>query len=246
MSTPNEIDNVPISNEEIVSPSTANQKRRVRFPSDESQLRMISIAPEPLANQPLLSLGVILQRYRAACQRLQIRPLTGLLDQLVAMEDDRRSYDDRLESLSITNEKLDVKQMDAIEEILSRCRFQRLNLDSSIYDDSTLIQFFDVIEYYESCTHLNLSNHRSMGPQGYQALTRYLRRTRYLERLDMNSVRFDEATMFSFGRALRLASTLAELHLESCQLNGKILQKFIQNLRACPSIRELYLCDNRT
>lgn len=233
---------ISVKNGEV--PSTTST-RRVHFPSDESQLRMISIAAEPFENQPLLALGVILQRYRAACQRLQIRPLNSLLDQLTTMDDTRRTFDDRLNSLNIVHEKLDTKQMDAIEEIFSRCRFHRLDLDSSIYDDTTLIQFFDVIEYYESCTHLNLSNHRSISPQGYQALTRYLRRTRFLERLDMNYVRFDDPSMFAFGRALRMASTLSELHLESCQLNGKILQKFIQNLRAAPTIRELYLCDNR-
>ena len=245
MSSSTELDNGMSTQEEPISSTSTSTTRRVHFPSDESQLRMISIAPEPFANQPLLSLGVILQRYRAACQRLQIRPLSSLLDQLSTMDDTRRVFDDRLSCLNIIHEKLDSKQMDAIEEILSRCRFYRLDFDSSIYDDLTLIQFFDVIEYYESCTHLNLSNHRSISAQGYQALTRYLRRTRFLERLDMNSVRFDDPSMFSFGRALRMASTLYELHLESCQLNGKMLQKFIQNLRASPTIRELYLCDNR-
>src|ERR1700751_3212564 len=86
---------------------TVSHKRRVHFPSDESQLRMISIAPEPLSDQPLLSLGVILQRYRGACQRLQIRPLNCLLDQLSTMDDGRKSFYDRLDCLQIINEKID-------------------------------------------------------------------------------------------------------------------------------------------
>ena len=72
-----------------------------------------------------------------------------------------------------------------------------------------------------------------------------LKKTRFLERLDMNLIRFDDNSMLGFGRSLRMSSTLYELHVESCQLNGKILQKFIQNLRGCPCLRELYLCDNR-
>ncbi|CAF1400720.1 unnamed protein product [Adineta ricciae] len=243
MSSQDENANI-VSNEEKPIPS-ANQKRRVRFPSDESQLRMISIAPEPLANQPLLSLGVILQRYRGACQRLQIRPLNCLLEQLSNMDDGRKTFNDRLECLKVVNERLDLKHMDAIEEILSRCRFYVLDFDSSFSDDTTLVQFFDIIEYYDSCTHLNLSNNRSINFHGYQALTRYMRKTRVLERLDMNSIRFDDASMLGFGRSLRMSSTLYELHVESCQLNGKLLQKLIQNIRACPCLRELYLCDNR-
>ena len=243
MSSQDENDN-KVSNEEKPV-STVSHKRRVHFPTDESQLRMISIAPEPLENQPLSSLGVILQRYRGACQRLQIRPLNSLLDQLSSIEDGRKSFNDRLSCLKIVNERLDVKHIDAIEEILSRCRFRTLDFDSSFSDDSTLVQLFDVIEYYESCTHLNLSNNRANGIQGYQALTRYLRKTRCLERLDMNAVRFDDNSMLGFGRSLRMSSTLYELHVESCQLNGKMLQKFIQNLRSCPCLRELYLCDNR-
>ncbi|CAF3944179.1 unnamed protein product, partial [Rotaria sp. Silwood2] len=175
----------------------------------------------------------------------QIRPLNCLLDQLSTLDDNRKSFNDRLNYLKITNERLDIKHIDAIEEILSRCRFHTLDLESSFTDDITLVQLFDVIEYYESCIHLNLSNNRSINVQGYQALARYLRKAHYLERLDMNSMRFDDMSILGFGRALRLASTLYELHLESCQLNGKILQKCIQNLRLCACLRDLYLCDNR-
>ncbi|CAF2754893.1 unnamed protein product [Rotaria sp. Silwood2] len=236
-STKNDIDEKPIT--------TVSHSRRVHFPTDDTQLRLISYSPEPLSNQPLLSLGVILQRYRATCQRLQLRPLNCLVDQLSTMDDGRKSYYDRLDCLKIVNEKIDVKQIDAIEEILSRCRFHTLDFESLSIDDLSLAQLFDVIEYYESCTHINLSNVRSIGFQGYQALTKYIRKTNSLERLDMNLTRFDENSIFSFTRSLRLSSTLYELHVESCQLTGKLLQKFIQNLRSCICLRELYLCDNR-
>jgi len=225
---------------------TVSHSRRVHFPTDDSQLRIISDAPEPLSNRPLLSLGVILQRYRAACQRLQIRPFNCLLDQLTTMDDGRKSFHDRLDCLKIINEKIDIRHVDAFEEILSRCRFHTLNFESSTIDDLALTQLFDIIEYYESCTHINLSNNRLIGFQGYQALTKYLRKTICLERLDMNLIRFDENSILSFTRSLRLSTTLYELHVESCQLNGKNLQKFIQNLRSCICLRELYLCDNRT
>ncbi|CAF1130585.1 unnamed protein product [Rotaria sordida] len=236
-STPNDIDEKPIT--------TASHSRRVHFPTDDTQLRLVSYSPEPFSNQPLLSLGVILQRYRGACQRLQLRPLNCLLDQLNTMDDGRKSYYDRLDCLKIVNEKIDLKQIDAIEEILSHCRFHTLNFELSIIDDLALAQLFEVIEYYESCTHINLSNIRSIGLQGYQALTKYLRKTNSLERLDMNLTRFDDNNILGFTRSLRLSSTLYELHVESCQLTGKILQKFIQNLRSCTCLRELYLCDNR-
>ena len=233
-------------NNDVEKPITVvSHSRRVHFPSDDSQLRIISYTPDPLSNRPLLSLGVILQRYRATCQRLQIRPFNSLLDQLITMDDGRKSFKDRLDCLKIVNEKIDLKHIDAIEEILSRCRFHTLDLQSSIMDDTALTQLFDIIEYYESCTHINLSNHRSMGFQGYQSLIKYLRKSDCLHRLDMNSMRFDDNNMLGFTRALRTTTTLYELHVESCQLNGKMLQKFIQNLRSCISLRELYLCDNR-
>jgi hypothetical protein len=224
---------------------TVSHTRRVHFPTEDSKLRIISYPPEPFSNQPLVSLGVILQRYRATCQRLQLRPYAALLDQLNTMDDGRKSFCDRLDCLKMVNEKIDLKHIDAIEEILSRCRFHTLDFEASHFEESALTQLFDVIEYYESCTHLNLSNNRSIGFQGYQALTKYLRKTRSLERLDVNLMRFDDNNVLSFTRSLRLSTTLYELHVESCQLNGKILQKFIQNLRLCSCLRELYLCDNR-
>jgi protein phosphatase 1 regulatory subunit 37 len=190
--------------------TTASHTRRVHFPTDDSQLRIISYAPEPLSNQPLVSLGMILQRYRAACLRLQLLPLNILLDQLSTMDDGRKSFYDRLDCLKIVNEKIDLKHIDAIEEILSRCRFHTLDFESSSIDDTALTQLFDVIEYYESCTHINLSNNRSIGTQGYQALTKYLRKTSSLERLDMNSMRFDDDNVLSF---LRTCTSLRELYL---------------------------------
>jgi protein phosphatase 1 regulatory subunit 37 len=236
----------PMENDNDEKPiKTVSHSRRVHFPTDDSQLRIVSNAPEPLSNRPLLSLGVTLQRYRAICQRLQLRPLNCLLDQLSTMDDGRKSFQDRLDCLKIINEKIDLKHIDALEEIFSRCRFHTLDFESSTIDDSALSELFDVIEYYESCTHMNLSNHRSIGFQGYQALTKYLRKTNCLERLDMNSMRFDDNSMLGFTRSLRASTTLYELHLESCQLNGKMLQKFIEYLRSCISLRELYLCDNR-
>ncbi|CAF1020420.1 unnamed protein product [Adineta ricciae] len=238
-------DNVESTNDDEKPITTVSHSRRVHFPTEDSQLRMISYASEPHSKQPLLSLGVILQRYRATCQRLQIRPMNTILDQLSMMDDGRKSFVDRLDCLKIANEKIDLKSVDAIEEILSRCRFHTLSFESSVIDDAALTQLFEVIEYYESCTHIILSNQRAIGVQGYQALTKYLRKTNSLERLDMNSTRFDDNTIINFTRSLRLSSTLYELHVESCQLNGKLLQKFIQNIRSCGSLRELYLCDNR-
>lgn len=225
--------------------TTASHSRRVHFPTDDSQLRMMSNAPNPLANRPLLSLGVTLQRYRATCQRLQIRPLNCLLDQLGSMDDGRKTFFDRLDCLKIINEKLDIKHIDAMEEIFSRCRFHTLDFDSTTFDDQAFGQLFDIIEYYESCTHINLSNNRSFSFYSYQSLTKYLRKTNSLDRLDMNSMRFDDNSILGFTRALRSSTTLYELHVEGCQLSGKLLQKFIENLRSCVSLRELYLCDNR-
>ena len=242
----NNVESTTDTNDDEKPITTASHSRRVHFPTEDSQLRVISYASEPYSKQPLLSLGVILQRYRATCQRLQIRPMNTILDQLSMMDDGRKSFVDRLDCLKIANEKIDLKNVDAIEEILSRCRFHTLSFESSVIDDAALTQLFEVIEYYESCTHIILSNHRAIGVQGYQALTKYLRKTNSLERLDMNSTRFDDNTIISFTRSLRLSSTLYELHVESCQLNGKLLQKFIQNIRSCGSLRELYLCDNRT
>ena len=221
-----------------------NQKRRVHFPLDDSQLYTVSYPLEPLSNQALLSLDVILQRYRATCQRLQLRPFDCLLDQLSTTNDGRKSCLDRLDCLKIVREKIDLKHVDAIEEILSRCRFHTLDFESSSIDDAALVQLFDIIEFYESCTHINLSNNRSIGLAGYQALARYLRRTNSLQRVDMNSTRFNDNSVLNLARSLRL-STVYELHLESCQLTGKMLQKFIENLRLCTGLRALYLCNNR-
>ncbi|CAF0852428.1 unnamed protein product [Didymodactylos carnosus] len=229
-----------------VKPSTStHSQKHVHFPTDDVQLTKVSAAPVPLSNQPFVPLKTVLRIYLDTCLKSQIKPLQTIIDQLSRIKDERQTFYDRIERLSIINEKFGVSHLDAFEEIFSRVQFHTLEFESSLYEDTLIASLFDIIEYYESCIHLNLSGNRSMNSQSYQALGRYMRKSYILERLDMNHMKFDDNTILTFGRCLRFSSTLIELHLESCQLNGKILQNLIQHIRVCNGLRELYLGDNR-
>ena len=83
------------------------------------------------------------------------------------MNEGRKSYHDRFDCLKVAYEKPGRKHIDAIEEILSRCRFYILNFESWSIVDTTLTKLFEVLEYYESCTHVNLSNIRSICIQDF-------------------------------------------------------------------------------
>ncbi|CAF1226215.1 unnamed protein product [Didymodactylos carnosus] len=231
---------------QTVPTSTSNHsQRRVHFPIDDTQLTKVSEAPIPLSNQPFVPLKNVLRIYLDTCTKSQIKPLQTIIEQLSTINDERQTFHDRIARLSIINEKLNTAHLNALEEILARVQFYTLEFESSLYEDSLISSLFDIIEYYESCIHLNLSANRSMSLQGYQALGRYMRKTHVLQRLDMNHMKFEDNNILIFGRCLRFSSNLYELHLESCQLNGKMLQKLIIHIRSCNCLRELHLGDNR-
>ncbi|XP_023581671.1 protein phosphatase 1 regulatory subunit 37-like, partial [Trichechus manatus latirostris] len=82
---------------------------------------------------------------------------------------------------------------------------------------------FDMIEYYESATHLNISFNKHIGTRGWQAAAHMMRKTSCLQYLDArNTPLLDHSAPF-VARALRIRSSLAVLHLENASLSGRPL-----------------------
>ncbi|KAM9048619.1 protein phosphatase 1 regulatory subunit 37 isoform 2-T2 [Megaptera novaeangliae] len=104
---------------------------------------------------------------------------------------------------------------------------------------------FDMIEYYESATHLNISFNKHIGTRGWQAAAHMMRKTSCLQYLDArNTPLLDHAAPF-VARALRIRSSLAVLHLENASLSGRPLMLLATALKMNMTLRELYLADNK-
>ncbi|KAI4874339.1 hypothetical protein NFI96_022197, partial [Prochilodus magdalenae] len=104
---------------------------------------------------------------------------------------------------------------------------------------------FDMIEYYESATHLNISFNKHIGTRGWQAAAHMMRKTSSLQYLDArNTPLLDHSAPF-VARALRISGSLAVLHLENAGLSGRPLMLLATALKMNMNLRELYLAENK-
>ncbi|PNJ40810.1 PPP1R37 isoform 4, partial [Pongo abelii] len=118
-------------------------------------------------------------------------------------------------------EKLDYKTCEALEEVFKRLQFKVVDLEQTNLDEDGASALFDMIEYYESATHLNISFNKHIGTRGWQAAAHMMRKTSCLQYLDArNTPLLDHSAPF-VARALRIRSSLAVLHLENASLSGR-------------------------
>eukprot|EP00069_Balaena_mysticetus_P001908 bmy_15586T0 len=183
----------------------------------------------------------VLGAYKQACQKLNCRQIPKLLRQLQEFTD----LGHRIDCLDLKGEKLDYKTCEALEEVFKRLQFKVLDLEQTSLDEDGASALFDMVEYYESATHLNISFNKHIGTRGWQAAAHMMRKTSCLQYLDArNTPLLDHAAPF-VARALRIRSSLAVLHLENASLSGRPLMLLATALKMNMTLRELYLADNK-
>ncbi|MGH0161410.1 UNVERIFIED_CONTAM: hypothetical protein FKN15_041266 [Acipenser sinensis] len=151
----------------------------------------------------------------------------------------------RTDCLDLKGEKLDYKACDALEEVFKRVQFKLVDLEQTNLDEDGASALFDMIEYYESATHLNVSFNKHIGTRGWQAAAHMMKKTNCLQYLDArNTPLLDHSAPF-VARALRISSSLGVLHLENAGLSGRPLMLLATALKMNMNLRELYLADNK-
>uniref|UniRef100_A0A3B4Z602 Protein phosphatase 1 regulatory subunit 37 n=1 Tax=Stegastes partitus TaxID=144197 RepID=A0A3B4Z602_9TELE len=100
----------------------------------------------------------------------------------------------------------------------------------------------DMILYYESTTHLDISDNSSMGTSGWRALAHLIKQSVRLSRLDVCNVPVVDYPAQSLSKAL-LTSRLTVLHLHNAQLSGMPLYT-LGTLKTNRALKELHLTNN--
>ncbi|EPY87427.1 protein phosphatase 1 regulatory subunit 37 [Camelus ferus] len=222
----------------------------------------------PLAQN--VTVDEVIGAYKQACQKLNCRQIPKLLRQLQEFTDLRHRIDcldlkapdpececthagtdvrsqtrRRMVLHLVPGEKLDYKTCEALEEVFKRLQFKVVDLEQTNLDEDGASALFDMIEYYESATHLNISFNKHIGTRGWQAAAHMMRKTSCLQYLDArNTPLLDHSAPF-VARALRIRSSLAVLHLENASLSGRPLMLLATALKMNMTLRELYLADNK-
>ncbi|XP_023505651.1 protein phosphatase 1 regulatory subunit 37 [Equus przewalskii] len=215
--------------------------KRVTFPSDEDIVSGAVEPKDPWRHAQNVTVDEVVGAYKQACQKLNCRQIPKLLRQLQEFTD----LGHRLDCLDLKGEKLDYKACEALEEVFKRLQFKVVDLEQTNLDEDGASALFDMIEYYESATHLNISFNKHIGTRGWQAAAHMMRKTSCLQYLDArNTPLLDHSAPF-VARALRIRSSLAVLHLENASLSGRPLMLLATALKMNMNLRELYLADNK-
>ncbi|XP_051062912.1 protein phosphatase 1 regulatory subunit 37 isoform X1 [Phodopus roborovskii] len=215
--------------------------KRVTFPSDEDIVSGAVEPKDPWRHAQNVTVDEVISAYRQACQKLNCRQIPKLLRQLQEFTD----LEQRINCLDLKGEKLDYKACEALEEVFKRLQFKVVDLEQTNLDEDGASALFDMIEYYESATHLNISFNKHIGTRGWQAAAHMMRKTSCLQYLDArNTPLLDHSAPF-VARALRIRSSLAVLHLENASLSGRPLMLLATALKMNMNLRELYLADNK-
>ncbi|CAL4073809.1 unnamed protein product, partial [Meganyctiphanes norvegica] len=220
-----------------------SRSRRVSFPEDDTHLITSYLEPvNPWKKMAGVTTDDIAVAYRTSCERHRTRPLPQVLQQIMALP---LGFGKRIECLSLRGQRLDMNQCEGLEEIFRRVQFKVLDFENCQLDDESAIPLFDMIEFYDSSTQLNISCNSKIGVRGWQACARMLKRSPSVEYLDARSTNLNEQNMPMLGRALRLGTKLHTLHLENCNLTGRPMIMLAAALRQNDTLLELYLSDNR-
>ncbi|KRX21742.1 Protein phosphatase 1 regulatory subunit 37 -like protein [Trichinella nelsoni] len=150
----------------------------------------------------------------------------------------------RLPSFTLRGEKVTQAQIDCLEEVFKFFRFHSVDFENCSLDDAALSSLSDILEFYNSAHHLNLSYNQSVGPWGWQELFRMLRRSSSLKGLYLRNTSVNERSLTALARVLRVQMSLTCLNLEKCSLGGKSLMLLAGALRVNNVVRELYLGEN--
>ncbi|XP_077091660.1 protein phosphatase 1 regulatory subunit 37 isoform X1 [Siphateles boraxobius] len=250
-------DNMPVS---ATTPDEGvgikHGSKRVTFPSDEDIVSGAVEPKDPWRHAQNVTVEEILNAYRQACQKLNCKPIPKVLKQIqtsvyckggteAASDMDLKDLTQRNECLDLKGEKLDYKSCESLEEIFKRVQFKVVDLEQTNLDEDGASALFDMIEYYESATHLNISSNKHIGTRGWQAAAHMMRKTSSLQYLDArNTPLLDHSAPF-VARALRISGSLAVLHLENAGISGRPLMLLATALKMNMNLRELYLADNK-
>ncbi|XP_054901412.1 protein phosphatase 1 regulatory subunit 37 [Poeciliopsis prolifica] len=215
--------------------------KRVTFPSDDDIVSGAVEPKDPWRHAQNVTVEEILSSYKQACQKLNCKPIPKVLKQIQELKD----LTQRNECLDLKGEKLDYKACESLEEVLKRVQFKVIDLEQTNLDEDGASALFDMIEYYESATHLNISFNKHIGTRGWQAAAHMMRKTSSLQYLEArNTPLLDHSAPF-VARALRISGSLAVLHLENAGLSGRPLMLLATALKMNMNLRELYLADNK-
>ncbi|KAJ0184314.1 hypothetical protein K1T71_000737 [Dendrolimus kikuchii] len=223
------------------------KSRNVSFPDDGELVTQYFEPANPWQHVPSTTRAQLAAEYLESCRRHNTPPIDTVLQQIRELPENSIGGGNRAPRLSLAECTLSGSAaVDALEALLRRVQFRRIEVDHASIDDEGAEALFDMIEYYESAMVLCLSGPRQFGVRGWQAVSRMIKKSAELSELEISESGLEVSHAPVLARSLRqLTCRLRSLCLQRAALCGEPLLCLVIALKSNSSIRELRLGDNR-
>ncbi|XP_033990661.1 LOW QUALITY PROTEIN: protein phosphatase 1 regulatory subunit 37 [Trematomus bernacchii] len=213
-------------------------EKRVSFPPDGQIVSGFAEHRDREAESSL-TLTEVMEAYEQSCSRHQVQPREQVLQQL----QQGVCVGGGVKCLDLKGERLDQRSCEALEAVLKSLHFDFINLQAAQLEENGAASLLDMMLYYESTTHLDISDNSSMGTLCWRALAHLIKQSVRLSRLDVCNVAVVDYPAQSLSKAL-LTSRLTELHLHNAQLSGVPLYTLVSALKWNRALQQLHLTNN--
>ncbi|KAG5679345.1 hypothetical protein PVAND_008917 [Polypedilum vanderplanki] len=217
-----------------------SKNRRVSFASSSQYLEPIN--PFESFAVPISTADELSNLYKNSCEKHNTIPISSILEHLKTINLDRSSTD-RTEVLNLKQETLSHESCEALEELFKRVRYRSIDLTSCSLDDVSATSLFDMIEYYEACNELNISENSNIKNRGWQSCISMIKRSQALHSLSTRGTILSDSNAGLLGNAL-LSSYIYTLKLEQCGLSGRPILCLSGALQKNKILKELCLANN--
>lgn len=117
---------------------------------------------------PISSSKELSSLYRRSCEKHSTAPIPSIVEHLEAINLEGPTTT-RTEILNLRHETLSHESCEALEELFKRVKYKAIDLTSCSLDDVSATAIFDMIEYYEACHELNISENPNIKNRGWQS-----------------------------------------------------------------------------
>ncbi|CAJ1074251.1 protein phosphatase 1 regulatory subunit 37 isoform X1 [Xyrichtys novacula] len=237
------------SDEEEQSDETNNKKqhkkkskgeKHVSFPPDELIVSGFAEHRDNDRKDCCVTLAEVIWAYKQSCSKHRVEPKECILQQL----QQGVFVGGGVKCLDLKGERLDQRSCEALEAVLKSLHFDFINLQAAQLEENGASSLLDMILYYESTTHLDMSDSSSMGTSCWRALAHLIKQSVHLSRLDVCNLPLVDYPAQSLSKAL-LTSRLTVLYLHNAQLSGVPLYALVSALKSNRALKELHLSNNQ-
>ncbi|KAG6462145.1 hypothetical protein O3G_MSEX013079, partial [Manduca sexta] len=142
--------------------------------------------------------------YLESCRNHNTPPIDSVLQQIRELPESSIGGASRAPRLALTEcALLGTAPADALEALLRKVQFRRLEIEHAAMDDEGAEALFDMIEYYESASVVSISGPRQFGIRGWQAASRMIKKSACLSELEVRESALEECHAPVLARALR-------------------------------------------